>query len=1214
MHGFTLLKIRRIDDLHLVAYEMEHVRTGALYYHIDVEDNNNTFCIGFRTPAENNKGTSHVLEHTTLCGSKKYPVRDPFFMMLKRSLSSFMNAMTGSDYTLYPFSTTNRKDFQNLLDVYLDAVLHPLLREEDFKQEGHRVELEDKSGDSEDAAAQPAKRTRRLINNGVVFNEMRGVVSDPSNHFVHSLMRAMLPHTHYTYISGGYPPDILGLSYDELLSFQRRHYHPSNSITFTYGNLHPESHMEALDSYFADFERAAPVVVPTLADEHRFTEPQLVHLEGPLDAMGNPRRQKRVAVSYAVPKENNKLEDVVALSVLDSLLSSGPSSPMFKNLIESQIGSKYAPMQGYAFYLSSPIITYGVAGMDEGRADAEADVLQAVESALRTVQRDGFDERRVRSVIFQEELQHRHRSADYGLNTCTGLCAMGLCRAQNNPLDFINWLPHLRRLADDNAASLLPRIETHLLSNPHRAVVSVSAKKEYLNRLQDQLKEADEAVNASATEADKDRVEKETKEGLQRLRAPQPHDVLPTLRIEDIPTESLAEPVPCRSSLSSANGQVYTITHQTNGLVYVHGLIPFNTSLTSAMEHGELGQVPQSVMLLESLIGRTGAGKLSYKDHSIAVKLACSGFGFEPLLNESYSHKSTTITGTSYSFYTTKEKLKEALDLLSVTLLEPRFSADDADVYSRALSNLKMACSSVIQSLQAEGNRYAVIRAVGELTRRGELREHWWGLSQSAHASEMLEKLQGSPEVSRETVSALLANYAVFAQEMAADMSRSLVWATCEDAHREEVERMLKEFLDAFPRTDSAARTHLFLPPRSTEKGVQQIIKKLPIDTSFVGLAMPNKLKWESPDQARVRVGCTLLCNEYLHRRVREEGGAYGSNCTATLHGEVGGVSMSSYRDPSPELTAKAFLEAGDWLSDRKNVTAERVSEAKLRLFSSIDSPYAADSYGEAYFYNDLRQDTKQALRDALLSVTAEDVVNVAHYFTPQSTTIISILRPAGESSDPAAVSPEVRPSNDSGDAAVRFFSVADESVDVRDSNGDDAGNTPLVVKTGRDVKEEGYSYKHLWRVRYSIPPSIWIDSKRASLVMLNPCILSFSDCIKSRLKAGSLLGVTGISSTKVFLGHQLCGSIIVGQGAVWMTTWGMLVSFFTDFRSLPLMIAHITIDQSCRTGELFERAWQQVATIRTNHRAGVWSDRTSPLPAWQAAEVACDDLEGGAA
>ncbi|KPA73224.1 putative mitochondrial pitrilysin-like metalloprotease,metallo-peptidase, Clan ME, Family M16C [Leptomonas pyrrhocoris] len=999
MCGFTPLKKRRIDDLHLVAYEFEHVATGALYYHIDVDDSNNTFCIGFRTPALNNKGTSHVLEHTTLCGSHKYPVRDPFFMMMKRSLSSFMNAMTGSDYTLYPFSTTNEKDFENLLDVYLDAVFHPLLREEDFKQEGHRVELEDKSEDQAGKEGEKDKRTRRLVHNGVVFNEMRGVVSDPNHCFVRSLMSTMLPHTHYTYISGGYPPCILRLSYVELLFYQKRHYHPTNSITFTYGNQHPQRHMEALSSYFKSFTRAERVAVPTLTRENRFTEPQLVQLEGPLDAMGNPQHQKRVAVSYGVPEENNKLEDIVALSVLDSLLSSGPSSPMFKNLIESQIGSKYAPMKGYAFYLSSPVITYGVAGVDEERADAEGEVLRAVESALRTVQTDGFDARRVRSVIFQEELQHRHRSADYGLNTCTGLCAMGLCRAQNNPLDFINWLPHLQQLAKDNAASLLPRIESHMLGNPHRAVVSVSAKKDYLNNLQEQLKEMDEEVNAAATEDDKDRIEEETKGWLSRLRAPQPQDVLPTLRICDIPTESFAEPVPRRTHLSTNNnGEVYTIAYPTNGLVYVHGLIPFHASLTDAVAHSDLSKGPQSLMFVQSLLGQTGAGALSYKDHSIAAELACSGFGFIPLLNESYLHRGTTITGTAYGFYTTKEKLREALELFSTTLLEPRVSADDADVYTRALSSMKMACSSAIQSLQSEGNRYAVTRAVAELTRRGQLREHWYGLSQSTHASDVLEKLQGSTEECQTVVRALLQDYAVFTREMAADMSRSVMWATCEEGHQAEVQLLLKDFLSMFPSRASKAKTHLFLPTREVTPGVQRIDRKLPIDTSFVGLAIPNNLSWEHPDQAKVRVAVLLLCNEYLHRRVREEGGAYGSNCAATLHGEVGGISMSSYRDPNPELTAKAFLEAGDWLCG-KDVTAARVDEAKLRLFASIDSPYAADSYGEAYFYHDVRQPTKQLMRDSLLSVTPQDVMDVAHYFKPEGKpTIVSVLQPMGGS------------------------------------------------------------------------------------------------------------------------------------------------------------------------------------------------------------------------
>lgn len=1006
MHGFSLLHKRRIDDLNLIAYEMEHTTTGARYYHVDVDDKNNTFCIGFRTPAENSKGTSHVLEHTTLCGSTKYPVRDPFFMMLKRSLSSFMNAMTGSDYTLYPFSTTNAKDYQNLLDVYLDAVFHPLLSEADFKQEGHRIELDDKS--KAEGELQPQKQhgvddsksnsnnkgERRLVFNGVVFNEMRGVVSDPSNHFTRCLMSSMLPGTHYTHTSGGYPPDILNLAYEELLSFHKRHYHPSNSITFTYGNQHPASHMKALDAYFSTFAKAMPVKVPTLKDTERFKEPQVVQLEGPLDAIGNPKRQKRVAVSYAVPSKNNQLNDVVGLSVLDSLLSSGPSSPMYKALIESHVGSQYVPMQGYAYYLSSPIMTYGVAGIDEEREHAEDDVLTAVESALRAVQKDGFDERRLRSVLFQEELQHRHRSASYGLNICTGLCAMGLCRENDNPIDFINWLPHLRQIADDNAASLLPCIESHLLSNPHRAVVSVSAKKNYLNKLRDELRDREDTENANATEETKDRIAAATQEWLNRVRAPQPLDVLPTLHMEDIPTDSFAEPVPQLSDLSGGCGSIYTITHPTNGLVYVHGLIPFSSELISVMANGDMNAVPQNIALLGSLMGRTGAGSLSYKEHSIAEELACSGVNFAPILNESYITKGTAIAGMSYGFYTTKEKLSEALQLLTATLLEPRVKPDDADVFSGTLSQLKMVSSSMIQSLQMEGNRFAVTRAIAALSRRGQLRERWWGLAQSKYASDMLEQLQGNDDSSSAAVCTMLKEYAAFAASLASSMRRSVIWATCESSDRAAVEQQLQQFLQQFPANGADVQTHVPLPPITLQKGCQRIHKRLPIDTSFVGFAVPNHLTWESPEQAKVRVGCLLLSNEYTHRRVREEGGAYGSNCTATLQGEVGGITMSSYRDPNPELTTTAFMEAGEWLSDPRNVTPERVQEAKLRLFSSIDAPYAADTYGEAYFFNDVRQATKQAMRDALLSVTPKEVVEVAHYFKPQDTTIVSILEP----------------------------------------------------------------------------------------------------------------------------------------------------------------------------------------------------------------------------
>lgn len=1022
MHGFTLKGVHRVDDLNLVAYEMEHAATAAQCYHVDINDNNNTFCIGFRTPAENDKGTSHVLEHTTLCGSKKYPVRDPFFMMLKRSLSNFMNAMTGADYTLYPFATTNARDFSNLLDIYLNAVFQPLLREEDFKQEGHRVEtttatavaerVEAVEEGAETTPTAPAAATstaaKRLQNNGVVYNEMRGVVSEPGQHYMRCLMQEMLPGTHYAYVSGGYPPDILQLTYDELVSFHARHYHPSNSITFTYGDRHPESHLRALNEYFTRFERSAPVAIPTLPASCRFSEPKVVELEGPLDAMGNAARQKRVSVCFGVPQEKNKLEDMVALSVLDSLLSSGPSSPMYKALIESQIGSKYAPMRGYAYYLSSPIISYGVAGVDEARPGAEAEVLAAVKGALASVQADGFDPRRVRSVVFQEELQQRHRTADYGVNLCTGLCAMGLCRSANSPLDFINWLPHLRRIEEEKAAGLLPMIDSVLLDNPHRAVVSVSAKKEFLGRLREQLKTVDDDLNAAATPADVDRIDTETTEWLKRVRAPQNKDVLPTLTVADIPALAFAEPEPRRSD---KDVNTHTIAFPTNGLVYVHGLVPFPEALAAAFAAGDVSGLNPNVPLVWPLFAQTGAGKLSFKDFSVETELACGGFSFSLVMNESYAAKGTTIAGTRFGFYTTKEKLAEALALLSIALLEPRTAAADPDVYTRALSAVKMSCSNSVQSLQQQGNLYALTSAVARLTARGAIREHWGGLAHSRHATELLGRLQGSEGECRAAVEGVLEEYAAGAASVAASMHAATVWATCEPAHQLEVELALLDFRRRFPSAadsgSGALTTHLPLAPLAAAANISggaatahRVTEKLPIDTSFVGYAIPNGLSWASPDQAAVRIACPLVSNEYLHRRVREEGGAYGSGSNATLQGEVGGLTMSSYRDPTPKQTITAFAEAGAWLADAANVTEERLTEAKLRLFSSLDSPYAADSFGEAHFLNDVRQPMKQMMRDSLLAVSTADVGRAAAYFAPTPKTVVSVLEPSGDDTE----------------------------------------------------------------------------------------------------------------------------------------------------------------------------------------------------------------------
>ncbi len=235
-HGFLCEQVVELPDLRATLIRMKHKKTGAELIHFANEDDNNVFSVAFRTTPKDSTGVAHILEHTALCGSERFPVRDPFFSMLERSLNSFMNAFTASDWTMYPFSTQNEKDYYNLMDIYLDASFFPKLTENAFKQEGWRYEFEE-TGDS----------SSRLLFKGIVYNEMKGAMSDPSSLMNRRVQKALYPTNTYHYNSGGEPENIPDLTWEGLKDFHASYYHPSNSRFFTYGDLPLEKHLKMID-------------------------------------------------------------------------------------------------------------------------------------------------------------------------------------------------------------------------------------------------------------------------------------------------------------------------------------------------------------------------------------------------------------------------------------------------------------------------------------------------------------------------------------------------------------------------------------------------------------------------------------------------------------------------------------------------------------------------------------------------------------------------------------------------------------------------------------------------------------------------------------------------------------------------------------------------------------------------------------------------------
>lgn len=283
-HGSTCQRAEAVPEFSLTAYTFKHNKIGCEYWHIDRNDRNNVFSINFRTTPFDSTGLPHIFEHSVLCGSEKFPVRDPFFKMLTRSVATFMNAMTGPDYTLYPFSSMNEVDYRNLQEIYLDAVFKPNLKYLDFLQEGWRLEhsnLKDKNSE--------------YVLKGVVYNEMKGAFSENSSIFSEELLNNILPDHTYGFVSGGNPLDIPKLTHKDLVEFHRKYYHPSNSRFFSYGTFNPEKSMSYVNENYLQHYEGIDDSYSRIPSQHRWQEPRHVHTSSRFDNMGAPfERQNQI--------------------------------------------------------------------------------------------------------------------------------------------------------------------------------------------------------------------------------------------------------------------------------------------------------------------------------------------------------------------------------------------------------------------------------------------------------------------------------------------------------------------------------------------------------------------------------------------------------------------------------------------------------------------------------------------------------------------------------------------------------------------------------------------------------------------------------------------------------------------------------------------------------------------------------------------------------
>src|SRR5487761_768469 len=551
--GYTILRKERLDRLEGSYLELE--RTGARHLHVECPDDNNSFAVFFPTVPMDSAGVAHILEHVVLAGSQKYPVRDPFFSMTRRSLATFMNAFTSADWTMYPFSSRNQKDFKNLLEVYLDATFFPRLDEDSFKQEGIRFEFED-----------PGDPTSGLRYKGVAYNEMKGALASPQAAVQKLVGETLFPGLTYSFISGGDPEHIPDLTWDHLRQFHAVHYHPSNAFFYTYGDQNLEETLAWIEeNALKDFERIE--VDTSIPDVKRFRKP--VKAVGPYPATavpGDDNTKKAQALVAWVTVHTGESFQLLAMKVLAEVLLGNAASPLRKALIDSKLGTAMADGSGLQDDYRETV--FGAGLKDIAQDDAEK-VERVVLETLQRLVKDGVDQTQVDAAIHHLEFEKRERSnAGFPYSLKVLFAALAPYYYGGDPYDALNFDTDLARLEKDRKGGRFFEnlIRAELLDNPHRGLLIVVPDEELEETKRKQELERLANVEARLTEADKARIVTEALRLKQEQDAKQDLSTLPTLELTDIPMEF--EDVTSKDT-TFGKAKVEFFPQPTNGVTYI---------------------------------------------------------------------------------------------------------------------------------------------------------------------------------------------------------------------------------------------------------------------------------------------------------------------------------------------------------------------------------------------------------------------------------------------------------------------------------------------------------------------------------------------------------------------------------------------------------------------------------------------------------------------
>ncbi|MBI9074178.1 MAG: insulinase family protein [Desulfatibacillum sp.] len=931
--GFTVKRAISLPRLAAVYYELRHQKTGARYIHLANQDRENTFSVAFKTVPRDSTGVAHILEHTALCGSRSFPVRDPFFSMIKRSMNSFMNAFTSADWTMYPFSTCNQKDFYNLMGVYLDAAFFPKLDELSFKQEGFRVE-EDANG---------------LAFKGVVYNEMKGAMSSPRDIMGHALTEALYPDTTYGHNSGGDPAHIVDLSYEELVAFHKRHYHPSNAFFYTYGNLPLENHLEMIEKQVLTyFEAIDPKTDVTF--QPRWDTPKEVHASYPVAPGSDLEKKGQVAVAWLTCPATDSFE-VLALDLLESVLLGNSASPLRKALIESGLGSSLADGTGFHAENLDTMFSVGLKNVDESNPDS---IREIIFSTLKELVENGIDKGLVDAAIHQYEFQKRevtNSPMPYGIKLLLNLCAPWF--HAGDPVSYLRFTDDLDRLRKDVEAGdfFESRIRSYFLENNHQILMILHPDQDKAAAMEVEEKEKLAKIEKSLTPEDRAAI-REQAAALEKLQETEEDlSCLPTLSREDIDEDiQTAHPDP---ALSKSGVSAYV--QPTNGILY-YTLIARTGNVP--------GELLPLVPLFCHIFPKMGSQRRDYVELTRDMASHTGGVGAKASARTCYDESGTSLEMVSFGSKCLERNMDKMFDILKELLFEYSF-ADTKRLETLVAEYVAALESSVVPS----GHQYAISLASRGYSKAKAMEEAWHGVHQLQTAKALAKELARDKEKGFKDLSEKLEKIAraLFAGD---GVETGIFGEAGALGKAVGIAGEIQDKLTGQPavqpgETDFA----ISVPHREAWTTSSQV--------SFVAHVFPT-VRMAHADAAALAVIAKMLRSLFIHREIREKGGAYGG--FALSNAEEGLFGFASYRDPHLTRTIDVFSRTYDFILTGE-FGGQDVTEAVLQVCSDIDKPDAPSTLAQKAFFTrllGLGDEARREYKRRVASVTKEQVLAVA--------------------------------------------------------------------------------------------------------------------------------------------------------------------------------------------------------------------------------------------